>query len=69
MEQHLQYVAQNVMHDKNSDTLAAHFAKKITQKPISQKCRKIMSFRILSTVTPIGSMKTWGKLSCTLCMK
>ena len=28
-----------------------------------------MYFDILSTLNPIGSMKTWGKLSCTLCMK
>ena len=28
-----------------------------------------MSFDILSTVNPIGSMKTWGKSSCTLYMK
>ena len=34
-----------------------------------QECRKIMSFDIISTVNPIGSMKTRGKSSCTQCMK
>ena len=43
--------------------------KTIRQKLSPQQCRKIMPFGILSTVNPIGSMKTWGKLSCTLCMK
>ena len=54
---------------KNSDSFVAPFAKQFTQKPSPQECREIMSFGILSTVNPIGSMKTWGKLSCTLCMK
>ena len=69
MEQHFQDVAQKVANDKNSDSFAAHFAKHFTQKSSPQQCREIMSFGILSTVNPIGSMKTWVKLSCTLCMK
>ena len=69
MEQHFQDVAQKVVNNKNLDSFAAHFAKHFTQKPSPQECRKIMSFDILSTVNPIGSMKTWGKSSCTLCMK
>ena len=69
MEQHFQDVAQEVANNKNSNSFAAHFAKHFTQKPSPQECRKIISFDILSTVNPIGSMKTWGKSSCTLCMK
>ena len=69
MEQHFPDVSQKIMNDKNLDSFAAHFAKHFTQKPSPQQCRKIMSFGILSTVNPIGSMKTWGKSSCTLCMK
>ena len=69
MEQHFQDLAQKVANNKNSDSFAAHFAKKFTQKPSPQECRKIISFDILSTVNPICSMKTWGKLSCTLRMK
>ena len=69
MEQHFQYVPQKVMNDNNSDYFAAHFAKYFTKKPSPQQCRKIMSFEILSTVNTIGSMKTWVKLSYTLCMK
>ena len=69
MQQHFQDVAQKVVNNKNSDSFAAHFAKHFTQKPSPQECREIMSFDVLSTVNPIGSMKTWGKLSCTLCMK
>ena len=68
-EQHFQDVAQIVANNKNSDSFAAHFAKHFTQKPSPQECREIMSFDIISKVNPIGSMKTWGKLSCTLCMK
>ena len=69
MEQHFQDVAQKVANNKNSGSFADHFAKHFTQKTRSQECHKIMSFGILSTLNPIGSMKTWGKLSCALCMK
>ena len=69
MEQHFQDVAQKVTNNKNSDSFADHFAKHFTRKPNPQECHKIMSFDIISTVNPIGSMKTWGKSSCTLCMK
>ena len=69
MEQHFQDVAQKFANNKNSDSFAAHFARHFTQKPSPQECREIMSFDILSTVNPIGSMKTWGNSSCTLCMK
>ena len=34
-----------------------------------KQCRDIMSLEIISTVNHIGSMKTWGKSSCTLYMK
>ena len=69
MEQHFQDVAQKVANDKNSDSFAVHFAKKITQKPSPQQCREIMSFGILSTGNPIGSMKNWVESCCTPCMK
>ena len=69
MEQQFQDVAQKVANNKKSDSFAAHFAKHFTQKPSPQECRKIMSFGILSTVDLIGSMKTWCKSSCALCMK
>ena len=68
-EQHFQDVAQKFANNKNLDYFAAPFAKKFTQKPSPQECSEIMSFDILSTVNPMGSMKTWGKSSCTLCMK
>ena len=69
IEQHFQDVAQKVANNKKLDSFAAYFAKHLTQKPNPQECREIMSFGILSTVNPIGSMKIWVKLSCTLCMK
>ena len=69
MEQHFQDVGQKVLNDSKSESFATHFAKQFTPKPSPQKCRGIMSFDILSTVNHIGSMKTWGKSSCTLCMK
>ena len=69
MEQNFHYVVQKVENNKKSESFAAHFAKHFTQKPSPQQCREIMSIDILSTVNPIGSMKTWGKSSCTLCMK
>ena len=64
IEQHFQYVAQNIMHDNNLDYLAACFDKHFTQKPSPQLHRKIMSFKIISIVNHNG-----GKLSCTLYIK
>ena len=61
MEQYFQDVAPKVANNKNSDSFADNFAKRFTQKPSSQQCRKIMSFDILSKLNPIGSMKIWGK--------
>ena len=69
MEQHSQDVASKVINNKNSDSFASHFAKIFTQKPSPQQCRKSISFKILSMVNSIGLIKTWGKLSCTLCTK
>ena len=69
MEQHFQDAAQKFMHGKNLEYFTSHFAKSYTQKPIRQQCSEIISFEIISTVNPIGSMKTWGKSSFTLCMK
>ena len=69
MDQHFQDVDQKVMNDKNQDSFAGQFAKPFTQKPSPQKCHKILSFDILYTVKIEGSMKTWVKLSCALCMK
>ena len=69
MEQHFQDVAQKVENIKHMDSFTAHFAKHFMLKPSPQGCRKFRSFDIISTVNPKGSMKTWGKSSCTLCMK
>ena len=69
MEQHFQDAAQKVANNKNSEYFAVHLAKHLTQKSNPQQCCEIMSCDIPSTVNPIGSMKTWGKLSCILCMK
>ena len=69
MEQYFQDVDQKFMNNKNSGSFNAYFAEHFTQKPSPQQCRDIMSFDILSMVNYIGSMKTWGKSSCTLCMK
>ena len=62
-------MAQKFANIKNSDSFAAHSNIHFTQKPSPQKCRKIMNFNIFSTLNPIGPIKTWSKLSCTLCMK
>ena len=62
-------MAQKFMNDNNSDPFADHFDKHFTQKPSPQQCLESMSFGVISTVNPIGSMKTWSTFSCTLCMK
>ena len=69
MEQYFQDIVQKVQHDKHSDTFAAHFVTHFDQKPTPQQCREIMKFVFSAKVNPIGSMKTWGKPSLTLCMK
>ena len=40
MEQHFQYVAQKVQHNKNSDTFAAHFAQHFDQNRPPQQRRE-----------------------------
>ena len=61
-------VFSQIQHD--NDALVLDFMVELfTQKPSPQQCREIMSSDIISTVNHIGSMKTWGKSSCTLCMK
>ena len=57
MEQHFQDVAQKVANNKNLDSFADHFAKHYTQKTCPQEWREIMSFDIVFTVNPKGSMK------------
>ena len=69
MEQHLPDVSQKFMHNNNLDCFYAQLASKITQTPSPLQCHEIIFFLIISTVNPIGLMKTWGKLSFTLCMK
>ena len=69
MEQHFQDVNQKFINDNNLDSFAAYFAKNFIQKQSLQQCRKIMSQERPSTINPIGFIKNWGKLSCTLCMK
>ena len=69
MEQHFQDVAQKFINDKNLESFANHFAEHFTKKTSPQQCRKIVSFGVLSTVNPIGSMKTRGKSSFTLYIK
>ena len=69
MEEHFQDVAQKVINNNSSDSFAAHFAKHFTQKPSPHQYYELMSFDILSMVNHIGPMKTWGKSTCTLCMK
>ena len=65
MEQHFQDAAQELQHDKSSDTFAAHFAQHLGRKSTLQQCREIKKLNILSKVNPIGLMKTWIKSSCT----
>ena len=69
MEQHFQYVAKKLIHDNNSYSFAAHYVRHFKRKPIPQEYCDIMSFGIISTVNFIGSMKSWGGLSCSICKK
>ena len=69
MGQHFQDVPPKVINNNSSDSFASNFAKHFKQKPSPQQCQEIMSFDILAMVNHIGSMKTWGKSPCILCMK
>ena len=69
MAQDFQDIAQKSINNNNWDSFAAPFAKHFTQKLIPQQFCEFMSFNIPSTKNPIRSMKTWGKSSCTICMK
>ena len=54
---------------KNSEYFAIHFTKHFTQKPSPQQSRETVSFKMFSSVNPIGPIKNWGKSSRILCMK
>ena len=69
MNAHFNDVQKLVQDGKLSDTFACHFAQHFSQKPSPQQQRNIMKFEVLSSVNPIGAMKTFGKPECTLCMK
>ena len=69
VEQHFRDVEQQVMDGNNLDSFDSRFAKHFTLKPSPQQCRKIVSFNIIYAVNTIGSMETWGKSSCSICMK
>ena len=60
MEQHFPDMAQKVRQDNTLDSFADHFAKYFTEKLTPQKCIGIVSFRIISMLNTIGSMKIWG---------
>ena len=69
MNAHYNDVQQLVKNGTLSDSFASHFVQHFNQKPSHQELRNIMKFEILSSVKPIGAMKTFGKPECTLCMK
>ena len=61
--------AQKVLQDKKMYYFDAHFANTFKQKASPQQYCDIIYFEILSAANPIGSAKTWGKLSFTIYMK
>jgi hypothetical protein len=70
---HLNDVRKLVLRGETSDTFAAHFARHCKEegitKPTTGKLRKMMKVKILWQGNPISCMKSFGKLSCSLCMR
>ena len=69
MTQHFGDVRRLISEGKKSDTFAAHFAQHFDDAPSPAELREIMDFSIVAEVNPIGAVKTFGKMCCSLCME
>ena len=69
MGQHYSDVRALVNTGKLSDSFAAHFASHFKKKECTAaKVRKMVEMRVLFEGNPISCSKSFGKLTCSLCM-
>ena len=68
MNGHFNDVQKLVCKKVQSDSFARHFAKHFTTKPSPKKLRDILDFEVLWAANPISAVRSFGKLSCSLCM-
>ena len=52
-----------------SDSFAAHFVQNFNNTTSRTDLRKCMTFKIIKKLNPIGTMQTFTKPNCNLCMK
>ena len=68
MNGHFNDVQKLVCKKVQSDSFARHFAKHFTTKPSPKNLRDILDFEVLWAANPISAVRSFGKLSCSLCM-
>ena len=66
---HFNDVQKKVTKGISSDSFADHFAKHFSSKPTNRELREMCEFKIIWEGSPLSISKTFGKSSCTLCMK
>ena len=54
---------------QKSDSFAAHFVQHFKSTTSCTELRKCMTFNVLKQLNPIGTMKTFTKPDCNLCMQ
>ena len=54
---------------QKSDSFAAHFVQHFNNTTSRTDLRKYMKFKVIKQINPIGTMKTFTKPNCNLCIQ
>ena len=66
---HLSNLQRLLKNGQKSDSFAAHFIQHFNNTTSCTDLRKCMTFKLVKQLNPIGSMKTFMKPNCYLCMR
>ena len=69
MDGHLSDLLRILKNGQKSDSFAAHFEKYFNTNTSRTDIRKYMTFKVVNKLKPIGTMKTFTKPNCNLCME
>ena len=68
VQQHLNDIRLKVKVNKESTSLAKHFAQHFEEPPKPKEIREVMELNIIKKLNPISVSKSFKKMSCRLCM-
>ena len=69
MDGHLSNLLRLLKNGHRSDSFAAHFEQHFNTTKSRTDIRKYITFKVVNQINPIGSMKTFTKPNCNLCME